>query len=128
ALRLNDALLAKGEEGMPPDQLMRSHLSLADICSTQLPVDHRDYAKAERHLRQAISIGARIERRLDAELGKSLLLLAWLRHVKPGVSQKDARNALLAATELPLSAEMLAAAREDLARLEEEIAKEPDGR
>jgi len=128
ALRLNDALLAKGEEGMPPDQLMRSHLSLGDIWSTQLPADHRDYAKAERHLRQAISIGARIERRLDAELGKSLLLLAWLRHVKPGVSQKDARNALLAATELPLPAELLAAAREDLARLEEEIAKEPDGR
>ena len=113
---------------MPPDQLMRSHLSLGDIWSTQLPVDHRDYAKAERHLRQAISIGARIERRLDPELGKSLLLLAWLRHVKPGVSQKDARNALLAATELPLPAELLAAAREDLARLEEEIAKEPDGR
>ena len=48
--------------------------------------------------------------------------------MKPGVSQKDARNALLAATELPLPAELLAAAREDLARLEEEIAKEPDGR
>jgi tetratricopeptide (TPR) repeat protein len=128
ALRLNDALLAKGEEGMPPDQLMRSHLSLGDIYSTQLPAEHRDHARAERHLRQAITIGAHIESRLDPELGKSLLLLAWLRHVKPGVSQKDARNALLAATELPLSPELLAAAHEDLARLEKEIAETPDGR
>jgi hypothetical protein len=48
--------------------------------------------------------------------------------VKPGVSQRDALNALRAATELPLSPELLAAAREDLARLEKDIAEHPDGR
>lgn len=125
ALRLNEALLARGEEGMPPDQLIRSQFSLGNIYARELPPDRRDYARAVHHLRRAISVGAQIERHLDPELGKSLLLLAWLRNVTTSVSQEDARNALRAVLELPVSDEMHAAAREELARLEQEAEKKP---
>jgi tetratricopeptide (TPR) repeat protein len=122
ALRLNDALLARGEEGMPPDQLARAYLSLGEIYLDELPESRRDYQKAKDDLKRAIAVGTATQQ-LDAELGKALYCFARLRHVgSAGVSRDQARTALRAALELQLSPALRAGVEEDLARLE----KEPD--
>lgn len=118
ALARNDALLARNEEGMPQDQLIRSYLSLGDIYLERLPPERRDYAKARANLSNAIRVGRATDRRIDPELGKSLLLYAQLRHVTPGISKEEARAALKAALELGLSPDLAAAVQDDLERLE----------
>jgi tetratricopeptide (TPR) repeat protein len=120
ALRCNDALLARGEEGMPPDQLIRSYLSLGDVYLERLAPDRRDFVKARANLTKAIAVGKATDKKVDPELGKALLLYAQLRRVNPGITKAEARIALLAATELEISAELMATVREDLARLERE--------
>lgn len=120
ALARNDALLARGEEGMPRDQLIRSYLSLGEIYLDKLPPERRDFAKARTNLKSAIHVGTATDAKVDPELGWALLYYAQLRHTTPGIPKEDARNALHAVPELNVSAELKAAAREDLERLEKE--------
>jgi tetratricopeptide (TPR) repeat protein len=120
ALARNEVLLARGEEGMPRDQLIRSYLSLGEIYLQRLPPERRDFAKARANLKSAIHVGTATDAKVDPELGKSLLLYAQLRHTTPGITKEEARVALLAATELALSAELMDEVRKDLERLEKE--------
>ena len=120
ALARNDALLARNEEGMPQDQLIRSYLSLGDIYLLELPPERRDFVKARSNLKKAIAVGTATDRKVDPELGKALLLYAQLRHVKPGITKEEAKLHLLAALELDLSDELRADVQADLERLKNE--------
>jgi len=119
ALRKNDALLARGEEGMPPDQLARAWLNVGDICLERVPESRRDYEKARVALLHVIEVG-RATKELDPEYGRALFLYAQLRHVKPGITRQEARAALDETSPLRLSPELTAAIREDRARIDAE--------
>jgi protein O-mannosyl-transferase len=119
ALARNDVLLARNEEGMPRDQLIRSYLSLGDIYVERLPLERRDPVKARSYLEKAIEVGKATDSKVDPELGKALLLSAHF-HRELGIAKQEAETYLRAALELELSGELKAAVSEDLERLKKE--------
>lgn len=116
ALAKNDAITARGYKGMPPDQLARAWLSLGSIFLEKLPEERRDRPRARDALEHAIDVG-RKSPELDPEYGSALWLKAQLRHCNVGVTDEQAREALMTAATLRLSPELLQAVHDDLARL-----------
>jgi hypothetical protein len=130
ALAANERLLARGLEGMPPDQRIRSHVSLGEIWIDELPLGRRDPLRAKPHVEEAMRIGVSLNG-LDAELAKAYWLHAQLAFLDVGVTLDQAVAALESALRLQLSPEQLDQIRRELdhvrqAQAEREKSKKPN--
>jgi hypothetical protein len=117
ALEKNDAIVAQGFEGMPPDQRIRAYLALGQIWLEKLPEGRRDPKRARPWLEQAIQLGVQ-KAGLDRELGNAYWYYAMLaRFESTGITTEQAIAALDSALTLELRDEARATIQAELERL-----------
>ncbi len=115
ALAANQKIVARGERGMPPDQLARAWLSIGTICRVLAPPARRNPRRAKEALEQAIAVGERIEQ-LDLELGRAYFQFAQLSADHVGVTPDLAERALRRALQLRLPDALRQSIEEELAQ------------
>jgi hypothetical protein len=117
AIANNEALLARGHEGMPPDQLINAYVSLGRIWLDLLPEGRRDPVRAKPWLEKAINLGRTLNG-LDSPLAQAYWFYAQLRRFpQTGVTNEQAIRALESAATLQVTDESRQAIRNELASL-----------
>lgn len=124
ALAANQRIVARGERGMPPDQLARAWLSIGAIQRVLAPPARRNPRRAKEALERAIAIGEQVAQ-LDLELARALYHYAQLRPHGLGITNDVAERALRRALQLTLPAELRQNLEEELARVLAERAAPP---
>ena len=126
ALAANDRIVARGERGMPPDQLARAWLAIGAINRVLAPPARRNPRRAKEALERAIVVGEQVAQ-LDLELARALYHYAQLRPHDVGVTLDLAERALHRGLQLALPAELRQNLEEELARVRAERAGPPAG-
>jgi len=116
ALKLNDEIVRRGYDGMPPDQRIRAHLSLGEILLERLPEGRRDPRRAREQIEKAIEVGEATAE-LDLDLGRALFLYSRFSRLAVGVSDAQAGRALDRALKLKLPDELRKRINDDLDQL-----------